>query len=48
VRHAKTTSEYELASFPKKGLQKAKELVKIRSKLGYFKSLEEAVKFGFK
>ncbi len=42
-----TTSEYELASFGKIGLQKAKEIIKVREKLGSFKSLEEAVKYGF-
>lgn len=42
-----TTSEYELASFGEIGLQKAKEIIKVREKFGSFKSLEEAVKYGF-
>ena len=42
-----TASEYDLASFPKIGLDKAKELIKKRDELGYFTSLQQAKKLGF-
>jgi hypothetical protein len=42
-----TASIYELATFSKIGLLKAKEIMKAREKLGYFKSVEEAEKYGF-
>jgi len=42
-----TASKYDLASFPKIGLDKAKELIKKRDELGYFTSLEQAKKLGF-
>lgn len=43
-----TASEFELASFPETGLKRARELVRIREKLSFFKSLEEARKYGFR
>jgi hypothetical protein len=42
-----TASVYDLASFPKTGLDKAKDLIKKREELGYFTSLEQAKKHGF-
>ena len=42
-----TASEYDLASFPKIGLEKARDLIKKRDELGYFTSLEQAKKIGF-
>ena len=42
-----TASEYDLASFPKIGLEKARELIKKRDELGYFTSLQQANALGF-
>ena len=42
-----TASEYDLASFPQIGLDKAKELIKKRDELGYFTSLQQAKELGF-
>jgi len=42
-----TASEYDLASFPKIGLEKARDLIKKRDELGYFTSLQQAKKLGF-
>jgi len=42
-----TASEFDLATFPNISLKKAKEIIRERDKLGYFKSLEEAEQCGF-
>lgn len=42
-----TASVYDLASYPKIGLEKAKKLIKERKELGYFTSLEQAKDCGF-
>ncbi len=42
-----TASEYDLASFPKISLDKAKELIKKREKLGYFTSLDQIKNLGY-
>jgi DNA uptake protein ComE-like DNA-binding protein len=42
-----TASAFDLASFPKISLDKAKQIIKKRTELGYFKSLEQAIAFGF-
>jgi len=42
-----TASEYDLASFPKIGLEKARDFIKKRDELGYFTSLQQAKKLGF-
>lgn len=43
-----TASVYDLASFPKIGLDKAKALIQKREELGYFKSLEQIENLGFR
>ena len=43
-----TASAYDLASFPKIELDRAKELIEKREELGYFKSLEQAKNLGFR
>jgi hypothetical protein len=43
-----TASAYDLASFPKIGLDKAKALIEKREELGYFKSLEQFKNLGFR
>jgi hypothetical protein len=43
-----TASVYDLASFPKIGLDRAKELIEKREEFGYFKSLEQIKSLGFR
>ncbi len=43
-----TASVFDLASFPKIGLDSAKELIEKREELGYFTSLEQIKKWGYK
>ena len=42
-----TASIYELASFPRIGMAKAKELIKTREELGYFISQEQIKNLGY-
>lgn len=43
-----TVSEYELALYKNTGLSKAKDIINARERVGFFKSPEEAEKYGFK
>ena len=42
------SSVYEIASFKNFDVVMAREFIKKRDELGYFTSMEEALKFGFK